>query len=263
MCRFQKLRLSSGSTRSFCDFLVHKMKAFVPVILLGLLLWGLSTAQFASDVQQDELYSEAEEAQSVSGSPDEPTEDSTGSTGFEESMVRTCSNITLGVSLYALDGTLLRVVLTNSTLDCCTACNNLDRCTTWSRNRDNGFCELYEVAFTRFRTPIYEESRARNFDMNDIGGFVGEEIILASFVASPTAIPPECSVTQGISYPGGTVLAQGNAQSALYCCELCRVSRDCYSWYYDMSKDRCTLNSNIPSLVNRDSTQFSGGTTLD
>ena len=68
----------------------------------------------------------------------------------------------------------------------------------------------------------------------------------------------ECSIETGIAYPRGNILLRTMTQTHDACCELCRNNNDCFSWYRHEKTDRCTLNSNTPSVVRR-GRNFAGG----
>lgn len=161
-----------------------------------------------------------------------------------------CSDAILGAYLNLVTGRVLRTVNTSTIALCCEACFEDGFCTSWSRNRSSGACELVsarEATFSRFPPSEF-----------DVGGFLGYELEAEDDPGSGPRPFVECSPNRGIRYPNGDVLARGSARTSLLCCETCRYSRDCSSWYYNNRNNRCILNRDTPASRSAPS-RFEGG----
>jgi len=166
-----------------------------------------------------------------------------------------CNEVILGADVDLGGGRVLRSLTTSTITECCEECQSMEGCTTFRRSRSSGSCELLNVEATRFQINS-------NSDF-DIGGFVLTESILKSSGVLPPSPPPDCKINQGVTYPKGDILSRGNGRSANHCCEVCRASSECNSWYYKRENNRCTLNRNIPSAVEEDASSFKGGSSRD
>jgi len=161
-----------------------------------------------------------------------------------------CADAILGADLTIHEGRVVRRGTASTITVCCEACQATQSCTSWRRNRSTGYCELIsatQASFTRLPDSAF-----------DIGGFLGDEL-LADYDAGSGPRPlVECRLNRGVVYTNGNVLTRGSTQSSFTCCETCRFSRDCFSWYYNNSNRRCILNRNRASARSAPS-RFEGG----
>eukprot|EP00210_Caulerpa_lentillifera_P009308 g8872.t1 len=210
-----------------------------------------------------------------------------------------CSSITLGVNLTLNEGTNLEQLTKRNAFECCEACQEMDSCNVWTQNRENGLCLLYHVIsaivtriadseidlgdFTgldvltetlavddpmmqTIEAPDTSTTRAPDVETSEATTARITATIAADVVAQGSATDsgvtrtPRCQFNEGVTYPGGDVLAEGNGRSNTFCCELCRSSRNCNSWFHIRRNNRCILNRNIPDLVARRASRFVGGT---
>jgi len=153
-----------------------------------------------------------------------------------EIWVTECSEAIVGAYLTIFEGRVLSTLNTVTVASCCEACDAMETCTSWSRNRSSGACELINAQEASFAIA------ASDFE---VGGFLGEEF--EASVAPPERPVGECNPSRGVTYPNGDVLTRGSARTSLICCETCRYSYDCFSWYYNSANNRCILNRNTPA----------------
>jgi len=218
------------------------------LVLILLLLSGLCTANSPNDLQLENTEYEFE-ALASNGRALEQTTSRNAYPQEDETAEINCSEVTRGVDLFVEEDSVLRTFTARSMIRCCRACQSMENCTTFRRNRSNGSCELINDPLSSF-----EINPTSDYDA---GGFLWSESML---VVDETSAPiPDCRTIQGRTYPNGSILTQGNSPSSEHCCETCRSSRDCNSWYYNNRSGRCTLNRNIPASVTADSSRFSGG----
>lgn len=161
--------------------------------------------------------------------------------------VTECSEALVGAQLTIVEGRILRTLSTSTVALCCEACEAMEACTSWSRNRSSGACELINAREASFVIA------ASDFE---VGGFLGEEF--EASIAPPERPVGECNPRRGVTYPNGNVLTRGSARTSLICCDACRYSYDCNSWYYNTANNRCILNRNTP-LSRPAASRFEGG----
>eukprot|EP00210_Caulerpa_lentillifera_P004437 g4234.t1 len=259
------------------------------VILVALFLYGVCTAQHHSNVDDDEMKSDFERVLSEDDLLEGSALASTITQEIDEGPLAMCSDVRFRTRLYVHRGTMLRNLTTRSIFECCEACERMEGCSTWRRTRYNDQCDLFqaeEVTFDRDYFDLYYD-----FGETDIGGFVGQihakvtsspETAISEDIQSDTVLPsevavefpridfkmeaireastPPCRITSGTIYPNGNVLAQGTTNSSYICCEFCRSSTYCNSWYFIVRNERCILNENTPQARVRNSLRFAGGT---
>lgn len=102
-----------------------------------------------------------------------------------------CSDAILGAEVNLEEGRVLKTLNTSTIGLCCEACQEMESCTSWSRNRSSGACELInatQASFFRFPPSDF-----------DVGGFLGW-VIFASFDLDSGPRPSvECSLNRGIT----------------------------------------------------------------
>lgn len=227
------------------------MTIFVTV-LICLLLTGRFTARTANEL--DRVASDDKiEARFSRGRILEQT--AVGRTVSQErqTWITECSEALLGAYLDIEEGDLLRNLTTQNISLCCEACQEMEACTSWRRNRSNDSCELFNVT----RAVFAEES----LSPFDIGGLIGRDLYASATITRRLSPYPACRIDQRRAYPNGTVLARGRTPSTQHCCEVCHNSSDCNSWHFNNRRRRCTLNLDIPLAIN--SSTFRGGTIFD
>lgn len=166
-----------------------------------------------------------------------------------------CGEVIVGADLLFEQGEVLRTFTAANITACCEGCQSMENCTTFHRNRASGSCELFSLEEVYFLINS-------NSDF-DIGGFVGKETRAKSHPVPSTSPVPDCRINRGVSYPNGEVLKRRSYPTARHCCEACRASGDCNSWYYNNRNRRCTLNHDIPAAVATNSSRFRGGNSRD
>jgi len=166
-----------------------------------------------------------------------------------QTWIRECSEATIGAQLDILEGTILTTFNASTVTLCCEVCRVLYTCTSWRRNRTSGACELINAQQATYLRV------ANDFD---VGGFLGEEIEIETDAGSGDRPIGECPRTRGIIYPNGSVLRRERVPSSLVCCESCRQSSDCNSWYYNNWNRMCALNRDTPAARSAPD-RFQGG----
>lgn len=140
---------------------------------------------------------------------------------------------------------------TSNAFGCCQLCQDTPACQAWTRDRDTGECIL---GFT------YDNVARLEHEIEFDGGTIPSRIRALVMPATSEDQPiPSCPVTTGVRYPGGNRVGQGEVQHPENCCQICRGSNDCRSWYHSATRRRCILNGNVPPAVNA-SSNYSGGT---
>lgn len=217
-------------------------------VLICLLLTGRCTAKSANELEHSDSDDKIK-ARFSRGRVLEQT--ASGNVVAQE--VKTeeidCYEVKIGADLDLEGGRVLRNLTTTTISECCEACQELETCTIFRRNRSNGACELIDAPESGFGLNPYSD--------HDVGGHFAFEFAYSYDAPSvPVPVPP-CPINEGRAYPNGLVLERRNAPSSQHCCAVCQGSTDCYSWHFNNRNNRCTLNRNIPSATN--SSNFSGG----
>eukprot|EP00210_Caulerpa_lentillifera_P009322 g8886.t1 len=235
--------------------------------LLSLFLCALETANHRLWLK-DDSHMELDEPQPNSRALLQTEERGVNGARMVGQENRACSRVTLGAELTALEGASLTSLTTRTTFECCQACQGINTCNVWTHNRENGLCLLYNVIRANFRRSSESEL--------DLGEIPGQNVLTetAEGPAAQTARTtvlftseigdfapiPSCRIIRGVTYPDGDVLAEGNGRSDSFCCELCRSSANCNSWYHNRRSNLCILNRNTPAPVSRAALRFVGGT---
>lgn len=195
----------------------------------------------------------------------------------EESPEGVCFDVVLGARFAMRRRPSLRNLVTRNMFECCRACQEHGRCASWSRNREDGYCQLYAME----TLSVFTES---GFEV-DVGGIVqlqrpmedieaseaqrsesvagSADIIILEAEIVREAVVPDCTRIRGVSYPMGDVIVDGYTPSSKFCCKLCRSSSICNSWYFNRRKSSCVLNRDVPEVVQRSSSRFTGGTAMN
>ena len=146
--------------------------------------------------------------------------------------------------------------------DCCFACEDDERCVSWTYDRGTGAFSMLDSERWRFVSSggadIDDGFKYRyKFYANGTRGAVA-----ARTVDSRAPVPlNECAKESGVAYPRGSILRVTTTSSHKACCELCRNAPDCFSWYRNASNRRCVLNRNAPSKVGRGG-HYAGATVI-
>eukprot|EP00210_Caulerpa_lentillifera_P009295 g8860.t1 len=239
------------------------MHPFV-VVFTAVFLYGVCTTQNDTSAVNGPTALNSMRTPSENLLAEESTSASSSSSEINEEPLEKCFDVKFEALLTIRNGTTLQNLTTNSIFECCEACERTGRCTTWRRNRFNGRCELFEAEEARFRQ--------NQFTKYDIGGFVGqillvEALIDVRIVAEPdplvarTAVSSSsgCRIVEGATYPNGIVLDRRMVSSSNICCEVCRISSNCNSWYFNKRSRMCIVNRNEPIAIVRRSSRFAGG----
>lgn len=132
--------------------------------------------------------------------------------------------------------------------ECCTACQVIPECKSWTRDRRTGECFLKSVV-----PPM-----AVGFDFDS--GVIGGEV-------APDQVPADtpCYIESGTSFVGNNVFSRVNGDgtftsSADECCNLCKLNLACFSWTRDRFSGMCSLLGTIPPRVFVDN--FDAGTII-
>jgi len=227
------------------------MCTFVQVLFI-LALCTACTAQHAPLSEEQDTRSQSQEVPPADLSMEEPAQASITAPEASGSPTVNCSDVKLGAWFSIWSGVRLNKTKTSNVLECCEACQRTQNCTTWVRRRTRGTCVLFNVQAAGFQRDPFRKV--------DIGGFVGQKTRLAAFLRAPQANrPPKCRINKGVTYPDGIVLVQGRAPTSWYCCEVCRTSGDCNSWYFNKRTNGCVLNRNVPTARELPSSPFLSG----
>lgn len=231
------------------------MCTFIQVLFI-LSLCTVCNAQHATSTEEQDKGSQSQEVHAYGPSTGKPAEGTIPAPEAIGSSTVNCSDVKLGAWFSIWSGVRLNSTETSNVLECCKACQRTQNCTTWVRRRIRGTCVLFSVQAAGFQRDPFRKV--------DIGGFIGQKATLAVFLRAPrTTRPPRCRRNKGLTYPGGIVLVQGSAPTSWYCCEVCRSSGDCNSWYFNKRTNGCVLNQNIPAPRELPSSPFVGGVVSD
>ncbi|GMH44153.1 hypothetical protein BSKO_12087 [Bryopsis sp. KO-2023] len=126
--------------------------------------------------------------------------------------------------------------------ECCKACQENERCMSWTRDRRTKACA--------FKDSVPGLTRDSDFDSGVVGGSPAPRLIPAA----------KCLIEAAAKYGGGDVLKASRASSARKCCRRCENNLECFSWYYNRKSSRCVLNRDVPKVSSRK--KVAGGTVV-
>lgn len=154
---------------------------------------------------------------------------------------------------FGLDEVLTNVSdtgIVSNAFDCCELCQLIPQCQAWNRNRTSGECILgYST----------DDHLIGGGDLDFDAGFIWGRIHSIALTPPSGTDGQPCRVNTGVRYPRGHRVGQGRVQEPVDCCEICRGSNNCRSWYHTSRRARCILNGNTPHALSA-SDEYTGGT---